>query len=417
MKTSRKATLFLLIALICASSQVVSHAAKVEPEIASALDVCSSLDQFTRWISDLSGETEALIHGKPHYILTRYALADDARTSEQYLREQFYAMGLEVETQMVFPEFSRNLIARLPGITRPEDVVIICAHYDSTSEDPLTRAPGADDNASGTAGVLTAASILRNFRFECSVEFCLFTAEEFGLYGSEAYAAECLAAGKNVVAVLNMDMIIHSTNDVQSLLPLDVDIVTNSASETLAASIKSSIERYTPLDAEVTVDAVRGSDHASFWDIGSPAVAVAENLPSEIWSGSTSVYHTTDDLITQPNVDLPFGLSVARGIAAATMIQAHWERPRSLPFGVASSAVVDGINRSDGGEHRAFMSVGEESGTDGAFAECRAENLVLQGAVGPGPAVSTRPSVIPPLLRRSFPAPPLFRKEKRSLWS
>ncbi|MDP2897312.1 MAG: M20/M25/M40 family metallo-hydrolase [bacterium] len=377
MNTSRKVGLFVLIALVCVAWQPALYGVKFEPEIAGALEACSSLEEFTRWISELSGETEASIHGKSSQILTRYASTQGAINAQEYLREQFYALGLETELRPV-PGYSNNVIAHLPGTTWPEEVVIICAHYDSISEDPMNRAPGANDNASGTAGVLTAASILRNFRFERTVEFCLFTAEEEGLIGSEVYAQECQAAGKNIVGVINMDMIIHPTDDRQPSLPLDLDICRNDASQSLAGVVESSIETYTTVDVEVHLDTTAGSDHASFWAIGANAVEVAENTANEIWGGATTVYHTTSDLITQTYADLPFGLSVARGVAAAGMRVSAWERSSLLPFGVTTSVGVDGTNNSDFGEHRASVSLDSELGLDGAVAECDAENLVIQ---------------------------------------
>jgi Zn-dependent M28 family amino/carboxypeptidase len=136
-------------------------------------------------------------------------------------------MGLVTERQPGYPNASNNLIARLPGASRPEEVFIICAHYDSTSQNPYNWAPGADDNASGTAAVLTAARVLANFRFDRTIEFCLFTAEELGLLGSQEYAAECRDAGKKIVGVINLDMLIHPTDDRQPSLPLDCDILTD----------------------------------------------------------------------------------------------------------------------------------------------------------------------------------------------
>lgn len=88
------------------------------------------------------------------------------------------------------------------------------------------------------------------------------------------------ALGKNVVDVVDMDMIIHPRNDAQPRLPLDVDIITNSASGKLADSVRASIERYTGLDAEVTVNPVAGSDHAPFWDIGTGPSPSQRTLPT-----------------------------------------------------------------------------------------------------------------------------------------
>jgi len=72
---------------------------------------------------------------------------------------------------------SDNLIVRIPGITTPDEAVIVCAHYDSTSENPYNRAPGADDNASGAAAVLTAASILISWTPMATTPFAIWRTE------------------------------------------------------------------------------------------------------------------------------------------------------------------------------------------------------------------------------------------------
>lgn len=380
MKSLRKVWLFSLVALVWAL-QLVLHAVEFEPEVGNALGACSSLDQFTKWLSELSGETESSVRGKAFRILTRYVYSKDVLTAEEYLREQFYRMGLVTERQPGYPDESNNLIARLPGASRPEEVFIICAHYDSTSQNPYIWAPGADDNASGTAAVLTAAEVLTNFRFDRTIEFCLFTAEELGLLGSQFYAQECQNAGKKIVGVINLDMLIHPTDDRQPSFALDVDILTNAQSQKLASVLRWSLETYTPLDVEVHVDTIRASDHNSFWDIGANAVAVSENTPQEAMGGATTVYHTTNDVIRQRYADLPFGLSIARGVAAAAVSLAEWEPSSALPFAATATCQVDGVTYSDVGDHRASTSTSEGSLSDGAVAESRAENLVLQGNV------------------------------------
>jgi hypothetical protein len=381
MKASRKATVLFLLAAVCFMWQFAPRATGIEPEIASALEVSSSLDQYTKWISDLSGETEAVVYGKPKLILTRYETTAGAETAEDYLREQLYGAGVEVETRPVFSPFGNNVIGHLRGVERPNEVVIVCAHYDSISEDPVNFAPGADDNASGVAGVLTAARVLRNFRLARSVEFCLFAAEEFGLYGSQAYAAECLEEGKEVVGVINMDMIMHPGHDNQPTAPIDADIVTNGASRKLAALLRASMEWYTDVDVEIHVDETRGSDHAPFWDIGAKAIAVTENTPAEIWGGATTVYHTTADVITQQNADLPFGLAVARGVAATAMSLGEWEPVSSLPYGATACVVVDGMCYPDEGKTGASSFAEEGFAPNGVTGNCEVENLVLQGSV------------------------------------
>jgi len=82
---------------------------------------------------------------------------------------------------------NRNLIGTLPGTARSNELVLVTAHLDDMPGG--ARAPGADDNASGSVAVLTAAEVFTQFRFERTVRFILFTGEEQGLLGSAQYAA------------------------------------------------------------------------------------------------------------------------------------------------------------------------------------------------------------------------------------
>lgn len=105
-----------------------------------------------------------------------------------------------------------NVIAFQRGKTRPNEFIVCGAHYDSYvrtqgSFDPDTLvSPGADDNATGVAGILTTARILSNYEFERSIIYASWNAEEFGLLGSAAYASDCRADSLDIVAYFNLDM-------------------------------------------------------------------------------------------------------------------------------------------------------------------------------------------------------------------
>jgi bacterial leucyl aminopeptidase len=109
-----------------------------------------------------------------------------------------------------------NVEAELPGGL--DGVVLVTAHMDSTGarqtgyQPALDPAPGADDDASGTAGVLVAADAIGALDSTLvtprrTVRFVLFNAEEHGLVGSLAYARDQAALGTPIVAVFQMDMI------------------------------------------------------------------------------------------------------------------------------------------------------------------------------------------------------------------
>jgi hypothetical protein len=104
----------------------------------------------------------------------------------------------------------RNVIATIPGSVNPDTYVLIGAHYDSiTNSQPMVFAPGADDNASGTAGLLEMARIMKaaNFQPDCSIRFIAISAEEGLGWGSDHYCQTAIAEGQDIRLMLNMNMI------------------------------------------------------------------------------------------------------------------------------------------------------------------------------------------------------------------
>ena len=123
-------------------------------------------------------------------------------------------------------EISRNVVALLPGADEKlkDELLIVGAHYDHigikknvpAGQDSIYN--GADDNASGTAGVVLVATAFsqEKKRPDRSVLFMAFAGEERGLYGSETYVANPLFPLDKTVAMINLDMI--GRNRVDSLI-------------------------------------------------------------------------------------------------------------------------------------------------------------------------------------------------------
>ena len=115
----------------------------------------------------------------------------------------------------------KNVMGMIKGNELPDEYVVIGAHYDhigqSRPNDPAKDSifNGADDNASGTTGILLSAEALVNApsRPKRSIVFVGFSGEEKGLLGSKAFADNPPLPMKNCVAMLNMDMIGRSVND------------------------------------------------------------------------------------------------------------------------------------------------------------------------------------------------------------
>ncbi len=192
--------------------------------------------------------------------------------------------------------WSKNIVFRKEGEIDPSRRVVLCAHYDSYSgSTPLVCAPGADDNATGTAAVIECARVLRSERLERTVEFVLFDAEELGLKGSRTFAA-ALDPGAVYECALNIDMIGWEPNAEMTA------VVSGRAGEpgdsAVAYALAAAIDSFElPLAAEYLEGERLSSDHMAFWENGVPAVLLIEGRRGEL----TPYYHSCSDGATTIN--------------------------------------------------------------------------------------------------------------------
>ena len=127
--------------------------------------------------------------------------------------EVFYHRGLvKAGESRRIPEdtWIVNVVAVKRGTTYPNRYVIMSGDIDSRISDPLNGvddSPGANDNASGMAGVIEAARVLSKYEFPTSVALVGLSGEEQGLFGGKFLAATAKEQNWDIVAVLNNDMI------------------------------------------------------------------------------------------------------------------------------------------------------------------------------------------------------------------
>ena len=232
-----------------------------------------------------------------------------------YIFSKFADYGLDVEYDPFIHEVKeqnhyrmRNVVATLPGKGPGSNrIYIVCSHYDSIAglqarwiwDWKILPAPGADDNASGTAAVLEAARILSGYDFSSTIKFIAFSGEELGMFGSKHYAGDAAALGDRIAGVINLDMIAYDPDE------LDIDIVANETSQWLANAIYHARELY---NIDLIVNRIVDpelvySDHSSFWKSGYSAVLMSEG--SDPRSDEFSpVNHTADDTMGKLNFEL-----------------------------------------------------------------------------------------------------------------
>ena len=230
---------------------------------------------------------------------TRYSYVEGAQRAIDYCAFEFTKLGIKSEQQAFNIGSTRvnNLVATVKGSNEKDfGQVLVVGHLDSTSPNPRNNAPGADDNGSGSAGVLAIARMLKASGLQpaATVKFILFLGEEQGLYGSKAYVRYLNDAEKNAIkAVLNLDMIGFDNQP-----PLSVLIETNSFNRTMIENMQELAQKYNELSIRTSFSAW-GSDHAPFLYKRIPAVLTIESEFS-----SNPNYHQTTDLISSINREL-----------------------------------------------------------------------------------------------------------------
>jgi hypothetical protein len=275
-----------------------------DPRVAALLAQISPQAISDR-IADLSGERAADIGGGTATLATRYTFSSSIRNAEAYLYQRYVELGLPVSyAGWSYGSYTgRNVIAEIRGTVHPERIWLAGGHFDDTSEAPYSRAPGADDNASGTAATLVIADVLRQHRFADTIRFVHFSAEEQGHWGSQVYARSLSSAGAQVMGYLDLDMIGWDGNADRTM---EIHSGTHANSVDLAARFTSANQRYGQgLRVEVKGStASRFSDHSSFWDFGYPAFMAIENFFDDaIVRDRNPWYHQTGDLLSRVDPD------------------------------------------------------------------------------------------------------------------
>ena len=239
------------------------------------------------------------LHGGPEFDMgfrNRDALEGDDSPGNQearlYLQEAFRAMGLEVSLQGE----QLNVVGELTGTTTPEEIYVLGAHYDHLEGDM----PGGDDNASGVAGVLEAARVLSQHRFESTIRFIGFNAEEDGLAGSREYVnSHVVPSGEVIAGMVNLDMILRPGSDVDPHTVIDAEVEAKSdhpPSVEWARTFQRAAADFVPTLTvnDTIIDTESSSDNDPFREAGFPAILVIENSLPDFWDAN-AYYHTTED--------------------------------------------------------------------------------------------------------------------------
>lgn len=147
---------------------------------------------------------------------TRYNKAQDpnihVRALVEKLNAQLVASKISGTVDMIDHKSTKQKSIRLtlPGTTRPDEIIVLGAHYDSIVQSLFGgggNAPGADDDGSGSSNLLETLRVLMTMpRTERTIEFFWYAGEESGLLGSAEIAQSYKKENKKVIAVMQLDM-------------------------------------------------------------------------------------------------------------------------------------------------------------------------------------------------------------------
>jgi len=278
--------LILLIPLV-----MVTELFSQSPVVQQILN-SSKQDSLIYFVRELSGNVPTIINGTSQTILSRHKLQPGNALAETYIKQKLESYGLTTTIQS-FSTTGKNVFAVQPGTEFPNQKYIICAHFDDMPSG--TTAPGADDNASGTAAVIEAARIFSQFSFPFTIIYALWDEEEQGLVGSDYYAAQAAAAGDSILGVINLDMIAYDSNN-DGIVNIHSRPTAGNSVEIKDKLVECNSLYGINLNIVVKSPGSTYSDHASFWSRNYGAVLIIEDE-----NDFHPYYHTVNDLIQHFN--------------------------------------------------------------------------------------------------------------------
>ena len=346
-----------MMTMIPAALLMLTLADARDPQIVEALAKVSA--------ARIKGRVEALARfGTRHTMSDTESPTRGIGAARRWIKAEFDAINaraggrLKVEIDGYMQEPTRrigrpveivNVVATLPG-KQPESagrIILVSGHYDSRAsdaEDAAADAPGANDDASGTAVVMELAEVLAELDLDATVVFAAFAGEEQGLLGSGHYAKKCRDAGLNIEAMITNDIVgntegsggrrdnsairVFSEGLPAATSPLAARLravggENDSPSRQLARYLRETAALYGDgFDARLvfrTDRYLRGGDHSPFLQQGYAAVRLTE--PSERFDRQHQNVRVEGDVHfgdVPASVDYPYVADVAR-LNAATV--------------------------------------------------------------------------------------------------
>jgi hypothetical protein len=246
-----------------------------------------SLVNYTKVLTGMKGINEK------DTIKSRLSGTSGNELAFQYAKQLFKSWNLNIDSQQ-FSITGKNLLAAKKGY-KSNKYILLGGHYDAVgSGNPAFHYPGADDNASGTSGVLEAARVISQFEFPYTIKFALWDEEEQGLLGSRAFGPPDDV--RDFVGYINLDMIAWDGNN-DSLIEIHTRNISNS--NLLSERVMNVLKLYNiGLQYKIVNPGDPATDHKSFWDLNLTAIGINEEYNDDF----NPNWHKINDSLSKFNI-------------------------------------------------------------------------------------------------------------------
>ncbi len=262
--------------------------------------------------------------------LRDYLNYDNLQKTAEFILDTFNSIGYDTEIleYTIDNQVFKNIIVNRLGRNKNAGTIVVGAHYDSCYN------PGADDNASGIAGLIELARLLKDEELNCNVKFVAFVNEEPPFFmtenmGSRVFARLAKKKKEAILAAIILESIGYYSDEANSqdyIQPLGlfypnkgnfIAVVGNIPSSRAVLAVASSFKKNSTLPLEFLISpsflpAVDFSDHWSFWKEGFRALMVTDTAFLR-----NKNYHTQND--SYETLDYKRMALVVRGLRSAIL--------------------------------------------------------------------------------------------------
>jgi len=244
-------------------------------------------ERARRTVETLAGEYPSR-HGSNPKVLTGAA---------SFIEQEFVSLGYQVQSQWYESDGGqvRNIIVEKKGEDPEKACIIVGAHYDT-----VVGTPGADDNATGIAGLIELSRLLKEHRNKRTIRFVAFPHEEPPYFytqrmGSRQYARKLRESGERIFAMLTLEMLGYAGEGFKQLYPAPllrilgrypkdgnyIALVSNLRSTRVLSMVRKAMRQrgsvgVESLSAPGFIPPLFLSDHSSFWKYGFPALMITD---------------------------------------------------------------------------------------------------------------------------------------------